>query len=283
MKIFSAMIAVGLLASPQPARAQSRTELLPVETIALSAQQILTGDKNGMPVMLAGELRIPKPGTDKLPAVILLHSAGGINPATDRWVEELNNVGIATFALDSFSARGVHTFADQSKVESLTMMVDAYRALGLLASHPQIDPNRIAVMGASKGATAAVYASSERFRKLYGPQNVEFAAHIGLYTPCSAYPDDDKVTGKPIRLFHGIADDLTSIEPCRAYVARLKAAGADVALTEYPDTWHAYDFVWRKEPFKLKGQTLGYYNEAATVATTKAVKEFLAATFHLMQ
>ncbi len=88
-------------------------------------------------------------------------------------------------------------------------------------------------MGFSKGAVAAVYSSNERFRKLHGPSNVQFAAHIGLYTPCNVrYAQDDKTSSKPIRMFHGIADDYVSIEPCREYAERLKKAGADVALTE---------------------------------------------------
>jgi dienelactone hydrolase len=313
-----AVLSVLLACAPQLAHAQTRFELRPVETVTLSTQQILLGDKNGKPVMLAEELRIPNPGTDRLPAVILMHSAGAINPATDQWAQEFNNMGIAALLVDSFSGRGFYTLGDQSKLDPMPMTIDAYHALESLALHPRIDPNRMAVMGFSKGAAAAVYSSNERFRKLYGPPNVEFAAHIGLYTPCYMYHDDDKVTGKPIRLFHGVADDLTPIEPCRAYVQRLKAAGVDAALTEYPDTYHSYDFSWRKEPFKLaqlpvdrncrlvegdggqflnsktgkpfdpkndpcmeKGATLGYYNEEATVATTKAVKEFLVATFHL--
>jgi predicted esterase len=92
--------------------------------------------------------------------------------------------------------------------------VDAYRALDQLAQHPRIDPNRIAAMGFSIGAFAAVYSSNERFLKMYGSPNVKFATHIGLHTPCPVtYRDDTKVTGKPIRLFHGIADDWTPIEP----------------------------------------------------------------------
>ena len=47
-----------------PSHAQMRLEMRPVETITLSTQQFLTGDKNGKPAVLAGELRIPKPGTD---------------------------------------------------------------------------------------------------------------------------------------------------------------------------------------------------------------------------
>jgi dienelactone hydrolase len=303
-----------LLASvPGPTDAQMRFEMRPVESITFTTQQFLTGDKNGKPAMLAGELRIPMPGTDKLSGVILVHGSGGLSALHDRWMQELNRVGVATFLLDSFSGRGIfNTINNQSQLDSLAMMVDAYRALGSLAQHPRIDPNRIAVMGFSKGAVAAVYSSNERFRKMYGPPNVEFAGHIGLYTPCNvAYRDDIKVTGKPIRLFHGIADDWVSIEPCRAYVDRLKNSGADAVLTEYPGAYHAYDAFFLKEPMKFpQGQTTRHcflaegddgkilnsktgklydlndacvergtkieYNEEATSASTKAVKEFLA-------
>jgi dipeptidyl aminopeptidase/acylaminoacyl peptidase len=91
-----------------------------------------------------------------------------------------------------------------------------------------------------RGAVATIYSSNERFRAAYGPTNAEF--HIGLYTPRNVtYKEDNKVGNKPISLFHGIADDYVSIEPCRSYVKRLKEAGADVTLTEYPDAHHFYD------------------------------------------
>jgi dienelactone hydrolase len=232
----------------------------------------------------------------------------------------LNSAGIAAFLLDSFSGRGItSTVADQTQLDTIAMMVDAYRALGLLAQHPQIDANRIGVMGFSKGAVAAVYSSSERFRKMWAPAGAQFAAHIGLYTPCyTRYRDDDRVTGKPIRLFHGIADDYVPVGPCRDYVARIKALGADVALTEYPGAHHAYDSSARRDakplnlpdaqtarncqlaendrgqvvnsktstPFTMsdscmeRGAHVGY-DEAAATATVKAVKDFLTTAFQL--
>jgi dienelactone hydrolase len=288
-------------------------EVHPVETVTLKTQQFLTGDLAGKPAVIAGQLRIPKPGTDRLPAVILVHGSGGINAAYERWADELNSIGMVVFVLDSFAGRGiVSTVNDQSQLDSLAMMVDAYRALALLARHPRIDPARIAVMGFSKGAVAAVYSSNERFRKMYAPANVTFAAHIGLYTPCNmSYREDDRVTGKPIRLFHGIADDYVPIAPCRSYVDRLKKAGADVSLTEYPDAYHAYDNFLiaapvkypqgqttrncliqeadngqvvnakTNQPFSLKDPCIELgpqvaYNAAAHQATVVAVKEFLS-------
>jgi dienelactone hydrolase len=313
--LIAALLCVPLLARAQPAR----IELQPLESMTVTTQQFLTGDHGGRSVLLAGELRLPKAGTDKLSAVILVHGSGGMGASADRWAQELNSIGVAAFLLDSFAGRNiVSTVNDQSQLDTIAMMVDAFRALALLAEHPRIDPDRIAVMGFSKGAVAAVYSSNERFRRLYGPVKTMFAAHIGLYTPCNvAFRDDDKTTGKPIRLFHGIADDYVSIAPCRAYVERLKAAGADVSLAEYPDAYHAYDNFTIAAPIKFpQGQTTRNcwlkegdggailnaktgqpyaiatdpcvergpqvaYNAAAHQATVKAVKEFLTARFAL--
>ena len=302
-------------------RAQVRPEIYPVQTVTLSTQQVLLGEQNGRPTVLAGELRIPaRPG--RLPAVILVHGSGGLNGAVEQWAQELNDIGIAAFLLDSFSGRGItSTIEDQSQLENIAMVVDAYRALGMLAQHSRIDSNRIAVMGFSKGGVAALYSSNERFRKTYAPPDVQFAAHIGLYAPCNTtYRDDSKVTGKPIRLFHGIADDWVAIGPCREYVQRLKDAGADIALTEFPGAYHTYDNAFRKgetnptlvplaasarnckliegehgvilnsktgKPYDVKndpcierGAHVGY-SEPAASATIKAVKEFLIAIFRL--
>jgi dienelactone hydrolase len=81
-----------------------------------------------------------------------------------------------------------------------------------------------------------------RFQSAYALEGASFAAHIGFYTPCNtAMIDDEKVSAKPIRLYHGIADDWVPVGPCRDYVARLKKAGANVDLVEYPGAYHAFD------------------------------------------
>src|SRR5262245_36188105 len=117
------VLGVLIVSVPGPTDAQMRFEMRPVESITFTTQQFLTGDKNGKPAMLAGELRIPMPGTDKLPGVILVHGSGGLSALHDRWMQELNRVGVATYLLDSFSGRGIfNTNNDQSQLDSLAMM-----------------------------------------------------------------------------------------------------------------------------------------------------------------
>ena len=66
-------------------------------------------------------------------------------------VRELNSIGIAAFTLDCFSGRGItSTISDQGQLNSLAMVLDAYSALDMLAAHPGIQADRIAVMGFSK-------------------------------------------------------------------------------------------------------------------------------------
>jgi dienelactone hydrolase len=231
-----------------------RIEVHSFSSTTLTDQQILTGRKEGKPVTLAGELRIPRPGTDRLPAVVFLHGSGGISGFVDDWSQQLNPLGVATFLLDSFTGRSlVSTVNDQDQLARLAMTIDAYRALDLLAKHPRIDSARIAVMGFSRGGQAALYSSMKRLQRMHGPAGgVEFAAYITLYANCgTTYVDDTEITDKPIRMFHGSADDYVPVAPCRSYVERLRAKGKDVQLTEYAGAHHVFDWPFLKSPLKL--------------------------------
>jgi dienelactone hydrolase len=152
---------------------------------------------------------------------------------------------------------------------------------------------------------------------MHGPKDTEFAAYIPFYAACNTrFREDENVTDKPIRIHHGSADDYVPVVPCRSYVARLKGAGKDVVLTEYPDAHHVFDNPGFKEPVRAErsqstricvmnedakgrvinsktgepfnhkdacvqlGPTLAY-NAEAHAAAVKSVKEFLRATFRL--
>src|SRR5262249_15087776 len=182
------------------------------------------------------------------------------------------------------------------------------------AKHPRVDPSRIVLMGFSRGGQAALYASLKRFQRTYGQPGQEFAAYVPFYPQCgTTLRDEVNVADKPIRIFHGTADDYVPVAPCRAYVERLKAKGKDVQLTEYSGAGHVFDGRAYKTPVKLdKAQTLRNcqlaeaddgviinsktkqpftysdpcvefgptiaYDEKASTEARKAIKDFLTAT-----
>ncbi len=220
----------------------ARIEIYSIETLTLTDAQFLLGSKDGKPVRIGAELRLP-PGTARVPAVVLIHGSGGVGANVDGWAQELNAMGVATFILDTFTGRGINqTITDQSQLSSFSMIVDAYRSLQLLSQHPRIDPTRIAVMGFSKGGFAALYSSMKRFQNLWSTPGAEFSAYIAFYTRCDTpFLEDENVSGHPIRLFHGSADDYVPVEPARHYVDRLKRAGKDIQLTVYQGARHSFD------------------------------------------
>jgi len=44
-------------------------EIYAIDTVTLTGEQFLTGDRNGKPTRIGGELRLPSAGTAKAPAV----------------------------------------------------------------------------------------------------------------------------------------------------------------------------------------------------------------------
>jgi dienelactone hydrolase len=243
-----ATLALAIIQSVATANTLSRDiawwiEAIPIQTLTISDQQFLNGDAAGKPTTIAGVLRIAQsPG--RTPLVILMHGSGGFEVNADLWARQFGSAGISTFALDSFSGRGIaSTVIDQSQLGRLNMILDLYRSLAVLAAHPLVDPNRIAVMGFSRGGQAALYATLKRFQNMWNTSRIDPAAYIALYPQCNTtYLNETEVTDHPIRIFHGISDDYVAIAPCRAYFERLKQAGKDVQMTEYPDTWHAFDY-----------------------------------------
>lgn len=219
----------------------TRVELHAIPTLTLSDEEFLKG-RGGKPATVGGELRIAQ-GSGKLPAVILVHGSSGIGPGIELWTHELNGMGISTFVIDGFTGRGLVTVgSDQAKLGRLNLALDAYRALAILARHPRVDPQRIVLMGFSRGGQAALYASVRRFDRMWNKSGVRFAAFIAFYPDCmTTFQADIEVMPVPVRIYHGMADDYHPIAPCREYVSRLRSIGQDVVITEYAQVHHGFD------------------------------------------
>ncbi|WP_342142049.1 dienelactone hydrolase family protein [Methylobacterium fujisawaense] len=188
-------------------------------------------------------MRIAKAGTERLPTVILIHGSGGLSGNIEFWQRALAARGISTFALDGFTGRGLTSVnTDQSLLARTNLILDIYRALGVLAKHPRVDPERVAVMGFSRGGQAALYASLKRFDAAWNRSGITPAIYLPVYPDCSIqFRDDTAVVARPIRMFGGGGDDYNPAKTCAAYTERLKAAGADVSLTVFSGAQHVFD------------------------------------------
>jgi len=229
-------------AQSMPKEVAARVEIYAIPSLTISDQQFLTGDANGKAVTVAGEFRIAQ-GSGRLPVVVLMHGSSGVGATTEAWVRKFNTMGISTFVIDGFTGRGLTVVGpNQALLGRLNLILDIYRSLDILAKHPRVDPERIVLMGFSRGGQAALYASLDRFNKLWNKSGAQFAGYIPFYPDCStSYATDTEVAARPIRIFHGTPDDYNPVASCKAYVARLQAAKRDVALTEYPDSAHGFD------------------------------------------
>lgn len=195
-----------------------------------------------------GHLFLP-PGTEKTPAVVLMHGSGGLyNAMLEYWPNQFNAAGIAVFSLDSFGPRGVKSTADdQSQVPFAADVADVFAALKLLASHPRIDAARIALMGFSRGGIATWRAAVERViaaQKL--PNGLRFAAHVPVYSGgCVGVfrliVKPGVFSKAPMLWIHGDADDYTPIGPCRDYADRIGKAGTPVEFFVIEGARHKFD------------------------------------------
>src|SRR5262245_52280438 len=164
-------------------------ELHTIQSQTPTDQEFLTGKKDSKSATITAELRIPRPGNDRLPAVVLLHGSGGVSGFVDDWARELTKVGVTAVILDSFTGRGIaSTNNDQDQLSRLVMVVDAYRALELVGKHARVDPERVFVMGFSRGGGAAHWSAQKRFLAMHGPTSgLHFAGHIALYPTCNRF------------------------------------------------------------------------------------------------
>ena len=231
-------------AAPLTPPGRGRVERIEIQSLTLPEGRALTLHRDGEPTVVRGTLRLPPDAPGRLAAVILAHGCSGVGPVQEGWAEELNRMGVAAFILDSFRGREIREVCTrQERINLASRLVDAYRALEALAGHPRVDPSRIALMGFSQGGGVVVWARHLRFQRLWMRGERDFAAYLAFYPGRCNWRllEEEQVSDRPLRIFHGTADDWTPIGPCREYVERMRRAGKDAALIEYPGAHHAFD------------------------------------------
>jgi dienelactone hydrolase len=219
-----------------------KSETITFKSYTVNTYRDFVDGLDGSPeVKISGKLIIPE-SPDKVPAIIFLHDSSGPKDRNEYWLKAFRKMGIATFQPNSYKGRGVSPGnSAPSKVPSMNMVVDAYKALEVLSNHPKIDATKVGVMGACIGGVGSVMAAWEPVRKVMG--ELKFAAHIALYPLCVDYETLD-MTGAPILTLAGGKDMWMPASTCSDLGIRLRAIGYPIKNVIYPEASHLFDALY---------------------------------------
>ncbi|MCM2679319.1 dienelactone hydrolase family protein [Echinimonas agarilytica] len=217
---------------------------------------------------VSAQYRLPREREDgPIPAVVILHSTGGVDSTGSYYAAALNQAGYATLELDMWSPRGFAGGSDSRPALPQQTIPDAFAALKYLAELEEIDATRIGVMGFSWGGVVTLLSATEQYNALMNQTGYRFAAHVAHYPICYLYNNDlvpvpgfDLVNiTAPVLIQSGGRDDYDLPISCPLLVNGLAPADKDlVDLKMYPFAYHGWDRLeptWVVEdPFANLGQ-----------------------------
>jgi dienelactone hydrolase len=221
---------------------------------------------------LTGELILPS-GAGPFPAVVVMipTMCEGYVVIPDSWQRViLPSWGYATLMIDSFATRGLKVSAcrDFSVLQPSQTVGDAYGALEFLKSRPNIDANRIALVGfGGQGTTALLSDTTEaRDRYLPGGEN-GFRAVFAFYPYCNVeFSKEIPRAYAPERIFAGERDDISPATRCVELAEHFRTRGADVQVTVYPRAEAGFDIVPSDTNYEVQDPT-AIHPGSTTVST----------------
>ena len=204
-----------------------------------------------------GQLKLPK-GGPPYAAVVVLSGCNGVKHSTRVWAHRLASWGYAALVVDSFRPRGLRNVCHRGgELSANDRAKDAFAAAAYLRTRPDIDPQRIALLGYSHGGWTALAAAGEPIVAENGGK--PFAAVVAYYPIC---PQATPPFASDVQILIGAADDWSSPKRCEDLVARSANAAAHRPLLKiYPGAGHSFD-VKRGERVYL-GHRLAYDPKAA--------------------
>lgn len=208
-----------------------------------------------------------------MPAVIVLHGSGGLmdppngdddevemGPQFEEWAAILYREGYAVLMPDSFASRGFLEWndapGDLDNEDRLIMRIyDAHAALAFACRQPEIDCDRVAVMGFSNGGSAAAFAVHEGLNDLSRlaaltplDERPRFALSIPYYPGCGfdgllstgiEDPAEFYRPTSPVFVHHGDNDAL--FDDCEDRLAQTEMWVESEGMAENPFHMYVYD------------------------------------------
>jgi dienelactone hydrolase len=208
------------------------------------------------------------------PGVLIMPDAFGLGPFVQARAERLAQLGYVGFGGDPYGNRLLAKDLQEGIKYATALMEDPVKmrrrvraGLDTLAAMPQVDPNRLAVMGFCMGGTCSLEIARDG-AALKGV--VSFHGGLGTKQPAAAGTVKAKVL-----VCNGADDPFVPPDQLAAFVNEMTKAGVDWQVINYGGTVHSFT--------NPEADTIGMpgikYNKAVDERSWLAMKSFFAEVF----
>lgn len=199
-------------------------------------------------VTIDGKLFLPPGLRGPVPVVVIVPGSLSVAPSHLRHAETFTDMGIASFVLDPFGARGVvSTVANQTQFSFAASAWDVLAAVSVLVRRREIDPSRIGLQGHSRGGSAVLSAVMRPLRTRALGTSPGLRAVLAAYPWCGHQFLDPDTGGAEVRVLIGDRDDWVSAQQAQGYVQAMHLRGARASIRIFPGAAHSFD---RDEPMR---------------------------------
>jgi dienelactone hydrolase len=200
-------------------------------------------------------------GAGPFPAVALGHQCGGlifsksnpnaVNWSMLNWAKTFVKNGYVTLLVDFMDARGAKTLCSgpNGGVTYGRAVKDFMQAAEYLRKQPDVDPDRVAMVGFSQGAILALFSNSKDVREKMNVGKA-YNAYVSFYPLCGytrngpgnyagEIVQDD--IDRPHLIFTGGLDNETPFEDCQKRLKPLIERGKPITYRHYDEATHCFD------------------------------------------
>lgn len=205
------------------------------------------------PLQVKAKLFLPDNAGAPMPAMVISPSSAGVKEQTEiYYARQLTRVGIAALVVDSFATRGL-TRGDTTVLSAWPPANDAVAAFRWLLADGRFKPDRIGVMGVSKGGVVAMNTALQVHRRWMRMEDITFAVHVPIVPNCHLINTSLRTTGAPMFFMLAELDDLTPARFCVEHAERLRAAdNAKIEVKVYKGAHHNWEIISAKPGFDPK-------------------------------
>jgi carboxymethylenebutenolidase len=201
------------------------------------ASTVMVGAKQNMRAQL-----IAPDGAGPYPAVLVLHTSGGLQPDDLAFAERLAQQGYVALVPAFMEAYGItaRSRRDTFTVYAQPIHDDLVTALGMLSQHAKVKGGKLGAVGFSNGAYFAMWLAAR----------ANVAAGISYYGAVNGAGTDNSLSrfraaftakSAPVLILHGQSDGTVPVQMAQELAEIVVAAHAPCSLQLYPGTDHRFD------------------------------------------